>query len=295
MRRIARTILPVLGVALAGTAAHGQYNVYGITAPGEAQQLVRFNSANPLAVTTIGVTGASLTGLDFRPATGMLYGYDGSQLYTVDLSTGAATLVAAVSSPTGTTVGFDFNPTVDRIRIVDAAGANRRVNPDDGVAVTDSAYEYAPGDVGTGAPSFSAVAYTNSDTDPSTGTMLFGIDGGLGNLVQITAPNGGLVNTVGSLGLGFAPTVAGFDIVTAGGMNTAYLSALDGTATSIFYRVNLETGATSFVGNVRVAGGLQGIAVGSAVVPEPSTWALMATGLAGLVAGARRRRAAARA
>lgn len=294
MRRITRTLLPAVGFALAGTAAHAQYNVYGITTGnGGAQQLVRFNSANPMRVTTLGLTGASLTGLDFRPATGMLYGYNGSQLFTVNLRTGAATQVATVSSPTGANVGFDFNPTVDRIRIVDAAGANRRVNPVDGVAIQDGAYAYAPGDVSTGAPAFSAVAYTNSDTDPATGTTLYGVDGGLGNLVEITAPNGGLVNTVGSLGFGFSPTIAGFDILTVGGMNLAYLSAVDGNA-SRFYRVNLETGAASLVGNVRVAGGLQGIAVGTAVVPEPSTWALMATGLAGLVVGARRRRAAAK-
>jgi hypothetical protein len=294
MRRTARTLLPALGLlslSAAATAAHAQYMVYGITAgPGGAQQLVRFNSANPTAVTTIGLTGANLTGLDFRPATGTLFGFNGSQLFTVDVNTGAASAASTVAPTTGGNVGFDFNPTVDRIRIVDfTAGTNLRVNPDNGVPVVDGPYTYASGDASTGAPAFSGVAYTNSDTDPATGTTLFGIDGTRGTLVRITSPNGGAVNTVGSLGLNFAPTVTGFDIVTVGSSNFAFFSALTTGAVSNFYSLNLDTGAATFVGAVGGASGvgLQGLAI--AAVPEPGTWALLATGLAGLAGVARRR------
>lgn len=282
-------ILPTLGLLLtAASAAQAQYTAYGVTAgAGGMQQLVRFNTSTPTAVTSIGLTGANLTGLDFRPATGELYGYNGSQLFTVNLSTGAATAVATVSSSTAATVGFDFNPTVDRIRIVDAVGRNLRVHPLTGVALVDGAYTYAAGDAFAGlAPALSGVAYTNSFAG-STATSLFGIDGARGTLVGITAPNGGFVRTIGSLGLGFAPTITGFDILSVGGANFAFLAALTGDVSN-FYSVNLSTGAASLIGSAGAAGGLQGLAVSA--VPEPGTWALLATGLAGLAGVARRRR-----
>jgi hypothetical protein len=264
--------------------------VYAVTdAGGGAQQLVRFNSANPSAVTVLGPTGASLAGLDFRPATGELYGFNGTQLFTIDLGTGAATPVGAVSSPVAASGGFDFNPTVDRIRMVDAAGTNLRVNPTNGVAIVDGPYTYAPGDVRTGAATFTAVAYTNSFAG-STATTLFGIDATGETLVRIAAPNGGNVNTVGNLGLGFTPAIAGFDIASVDGTNAAFLVAINGGAmTSSFYSVNLETGAATSLGVVSAPGGLRLQSIAVSTVPEPGTWMLLASGLAGLAVVARRR------
>src|SRR6478736_824294 len=97
---------------------------YGLTG---ANQIVTANANASTAFTSTTAvtglqTGETLLAIDFRPATGQLYGLGStSRLYTINTSTGAATAVAAtafVPALSGTIAGFDFNPTVDRIRVV---------------------------------------------------------------------------------------------------------------------------------------------------------------------------------
>src|SRR5262245_9652674 len=93
--------------------------------------LTTFDTGNPgaagapLAVTGL-TAGATLVGTDFRPQNGFRYGLGfgggpaGSvQLYLISLRTGQATAVgtrASFEAPVaGTSFGFDFNPTVDRV------------------------------------------------------------------------------------------------------------------------------------------------------------------------------------
>src|SRR5262245_17696261 len=104
-----------------------------------SNQLLTFDSATPgtiaatTAVTGLGA-GETLIGIDFRPATGGLYGVtidanNAGKIYLIDPDTGAATFSAAliadpadVSSPftalSGTNFGTDFNPVPDRLRVV---------------------------------------------------------------------------------------------------------------------------------------------------------------------------------
>jgi hypothetical protein len=276
--------------AAVASVAGAQVTAFALTtAPNGAQQLVRFAPSSPNSVTTVGLTGVRLVGIDFRPATNQLYGYDGDKLYLVNLSTGVASVAFDVGDISGP-AAFDVNPVPDRIRVIGLNGTNLRLNPLDGATITDGAYTFAMGDVNFGrVPAFSEVAYTNSDTDPATGTTLFGIDASLGQLIRIAAPNGGAVNTVGSLGIGPIASIGGFDILTLNGVNTAYFTAmLSGAMSSQLFTVNLDTGAASLVGDVAAMGGVQGLAL--TAVPEPATSALLLAGLLGIGAVARRRR-----
>ncbi|PSB08839.1 hypothetical protein C7B76_26040 [filamentous cyanobacterium CCP2] len=237
----------------------GALKLFGLS---ENNTLLAFNPDQPASAVDIAVTGLAteetLRSIDFRPATGDLYGLSSAnQLYTIDLKTGAAKAVGSALDPalTGTALGLDFNPTVDRLRLVSDAKENLRLVPTNGtLAGTDTVLSYASGDVNAGkTPSITAVAYTNNFAGTPT-TTLFGIDSTLGTLVRIgslngspTSPNTGQLFTVGSLGATFAPG-AGFDIFTDRSLtNTAY--ALSG---STLYSINLTTGAATSLGAVDV-------------------------------------------
>src|SRR4051812_47126707 len=105
--------------------------------------LISVDSSNPAEVlATTKVKGLakreSLVGIDFRPATGELFGVGStSQLYRIDLTGGAATKVGGTFSAAlvGTKYGVDFEPTTDLIRVVSDSDQNMRVQPTDGAVI----------------------------------------------------------------------------------------------------------------------------------------------------------------
>ncbi|GAA4025133.1 hypothetical protein GCM10022409_06380 [Hymenobacter glaciei] len=231
------------------------------------------NTLMPTPITYASATdNLPLVGLDFRPATGVLYalGYDGlgmAQLYTVDPATGVTTMVAAkfalALGVDPVRVGFDFNPAVDRIRVVSSTGADFRLNPiTGGVAATDTNLAYAATDVNAGTtPRVGAVAYTNSVTGTAPlNTQLYDIDEQNNNtqngfLTTQAPPNNGTLNTVGPLTLGAAGIGAarGFDLDIyfnpTTGQNVGYLEEVNNVGGSNFYTLNLGTGQATLVGN----------------------------------------------
>ena len=83
--------------------------------------------------------GESVLAIDVRPATGQLYALGStSRLYIIDVVTGAARQVGTgtfARACSAASFGFDFNPTVDRIRVVSDTEQNLRLNPDTGAVV----------------------------------------------------------------------------------------------------------------------------------------------------------------
>jgi hypothetical protein len=211
------------------------------------------------------LAGENLVGIDFRPSNGLLYavastGVDGTvggdRLVTIDTSTGAVTAVNAantLTTSTGISFGFDFNPVPDRIRQVSDAEANRRINPfTAALAATDTPLAYAAADPNFGLnPNIVHIAYSNNVAGATT-TTLFGIDSGTNSLVTIggpdgvPSPNGGQLTTIGPLGVN-PDNLGGFDIHF--GTNVAYAAFHIGAASQL-YTVNLATGAATLVGTI---------------------------------------------
>ena len=240
--------------AVVPAGAGAAERLYGVT---DKDQLVTLHSDSPgvfrskTAIT--GLLGSdSITAIDVRPSNGLLYGLSSnSRLYTIVAGTGRATPVGGPFSPGlgPQDVGFDFNPTVDKIRVVTGIGRNFRVDPSTGQLVDgDPALAGAQGDrdvsyeandpAGSAEPRVAASAYTNNAAG-ATSTQLFGIDSARDALVLQDPPNDGVLNTVGRLGIDAGGPV-GFDIA---GDGRAYASfALRGKGPTGLFGVNTSTG-----------------------------------------------------
>lgn len=263
--------------------------------------LVRFNPAVPGTTTSVAlaspVSGETLVAMDTRPQTGQLFGLgvnataDTATLYIVDPQTGAVTAVGTpgqiafvnsfgqpVDFPSAATgYDIDFNPTVDRIRVIVGNGLNFRVNPNNGAPVD--------GDLGGGAGSLpgtnpdpyqnnfpsggngaESAAYTNSYGQSLTGgvTTLYTLDAEGSTLAIQNPANAGtqtsqLTVTVGGSPLAFT-SVSGFDILPdvrvanssspAQGVGWALLQV---AGTSTLYRINLTDGTAVPAGATGVA------------------------------------------
>lgn len=249
-------------------AAKKGTSFYALTASNE---IVHYMSGNPLrehAVMNISglAAGERILAIDFRPATGQLYGVStASRLYTISLQSGMATAVGAAFTPmiSGEFVGFDFNPTVDRIRLVTNTGQNLRLNPITGmVAAVD-------GSITPGTADITAVAYTNSFAGATT-TTLYDIDVATDQLYIQNPPNSGGLVQVGSLGVQ-AVGEAGFDIAPD---NAVAIAALYGRGLEDgqmeesngnkyrFYYIDLATGMATNAGKT------ERVIIGLAIAPN---------------------------
>jgi hypothetical protein len=332
---VAGLFLSILGASPAAAGVRG----YFVDSSGS---WFIFDTTRPSAPGMTGLSGLNpgdhIVGLDYRPQNGMLYalGYNSGagtvQLYLISTRVNFAAPIGATGTfvagdgitpvpITGTNFGFDFNPTVDRIRVVNDAGQNFRMNPNTG-AFVDGDLGGAPGSVpgvNMDAPisgattSVDAAAYTN-DEQNATATTLYTLSAATHTLYLQNPPNTGVQTTPLPVTLNGSPlnfTAAnGFDIlpgVNVSSSNTPAtgtgLAFLTVAGTWALYTIDLSTGAATLLGiqgtgiNIQamalqgepVAGGLPAIALGSSntlarfntVTPNTA----VSVGVSGLVAG----------
>lgn len=313
----------LLGAASPSSAATGEG--FGVTT---GNKLVRFPVANPGAETFVAQitglqTGEKILGIDFRPsAPGDLYALtDQSRIYVIDETTAAATLKSTLSVPVqrrdangdGVQDGdldIDFNPSVDRLRIVTDAQQNLRVNVDTGATIVDGTLKYAAGDPNATRPTparITGAAYTPSCAGGTT--TLHDIDFS-GDILSIqNPPNDGTLNTVGTLRNGSltvnVTNLLGFDTDDTG-QGWVAAQVIEGNAASTrtrFYRADLGTGAMTPAGDFSteilrtVAIGIDPVAAcaNEPVIPEVPAAALLLLGGAAIAGTAviRARRATA--
>jgi hypothetical protein len=294
----------VLGLALQTPAA---VPFVGLSADGT--QLLRFTSASPGTAVTVTITGVvggeALSGIDYRPQTGQLYALgvndtaNNATLYLLDPQTGVATPVGAPGQvafvdaagmpvdlpPASSGYGFDFNPTVDRVRVVSNSGLNFRVNPNNGAPVDGNLNNTAAPPAGTntdgsinalpvGSTGVSGAAYTNSFGQPLTGgvTTQYVLDSVSDQLYIQNPPNSGTITA----GLGIKvnnslidfTAVNGLDIPSDVRVMTSNTPASSGSAfaalmiggTQKLFSIDLVTGASVDMGALAMP--LSGLAVG---------------------------------
>lgn len=193
--------------------------------------------------------GETIRGIDMRPATGQLYALgSSSRLYAITYPAGTMNAQANLigSGPftpmlTGSDYGFDFNPTVDLIRVISNTGQNLRINPTTAAVAVDKPLNFGPTAVDK--PSVRAVAYLNNFAG-ATSTVLYDLDDISNRLYRQIPPNDGTVVGGSPLGLDITAT-NGFDI--GGRSNKAYALLTSGNSTRL-YNINLNNGALTDLG-----------------------------------------------
>ncbi|MGZ5021015.1 MAG: DUF4394 domain-containing protein [Chthoniobacterales bacterium] len=281
-----------LGISVSGSAADGNGNfgynpatagnfqiypvelLYGITDSGS---LFSFSSNSPGNITTptavSGLFGGALVAIDFRPATGQLYGlvYAGGNnpslyLCTINPQTYSATLVPAQYSGglygflpyygtlSANDFSFDFDPVADRIRLTTTLGHNALVRPGGTLQSMDTRLAFDQSS--NGSVQVVATAYSNNIAT-ATQSTLYGYNRGsvdsivtLGGLGGNPAVATGKLFPVGSVGSVAQTKTIGMDISGATGF--AYLNAEypPGFSGDDFFVLDLSTGVPAKIGKI---------------------------------------------
>jgi hypothetical protein len=223
--------------------------------------LLQFDSRSPRHVRSKAITGLPagvvLGGIDFRPATGDLYALGSDKVvYRVNVATAIAVaegpaFEAAPDALNSGNIGFDFNPTVDKIRVTSDAGDNIRLNPDEGNLLSKDT-GLTPAGVQVVGSAYTNSSFTAFATRPTV-TELYALDIAPSKdrlWIQRPANNGTLIMPV-SLGFDIGPN-AGFDIVGSDATgNVGYVAGTKlGRSSAELWRVDLATGKTRSLGRI---------------------------------------------
>ena len=116
-----------------------------LVATTDSNQLITFNAKDRRIRKLVSIkglpAGEKLVGIDFQPASGALYGVGTNEIvYRISERTGIAIAEGPAFTPAlnGQSFGVDFNPVVNRIRVVSDAEQNLALDPDAGTAAVNA-------------------------------------------------------------------------------------------------------------------------------------------------------------
>lgn len=233
------------GVAAIGLTADNRLTRFDVDAAGKSTVIGAVK----------GLRGdTALSGIDYRVQDGKLYGVgDRGGIYTVNTATARATKVSQLSvALQGRSLGVDFNPAADRLRVITGQGQNLRHDLNTDTTTVDGSLNYpVPPEPAIPGKAVTAAAYTNNDLDTNTATTLYVLDTKNDQTVLQSPANSGQLAATGKL-LRDVPASAGFDIRTSikGGRVVANLPIAVFRADNRFgvYSVNLASGEAKLQG-----------------------------------------------
>ncbi len=265
-------LLALLALAMTSLPAARAQVIFGSEV--STENLLAFDGST-LAGVIKGPEPTDVAGLAYDSVNGVLYGVAASNLYTINTTNGAGSLVTALSTG-GNPTGLAYDPGLHRLFISDI-GSNEL-------------YSYALGTstlslIGTISGGFSAVE--GLGYDPLTGT-LFGLADGQDRIITINTTNATAAALPSML---VAGTWRGLDFDPDSGVLFATR-----TGFNLLTSVDPITGIGTDLGAITGAGSpnfIQGLAVQYTAVPEPAHFTLaLAAGGAALLGLRRRRRRA---
>ncbi|NJM43634.1 MAG: DUF4394 domain-containing protein [Brachymonas sp.] len=282
----ASAALILVGCASTPSESMGPERAEKAVAVTASHQLIKFNAGQPQKIlASIAIKGLqpgeTILGIDYRVVKDTLYALGSSgHLYTVNEDTAQLTPVGAAPFAVkleGAQFGFDFNPTVDRIRVDSHTGQNLRLHPDTGAVVDsnpnmdgvqiDGPLAFAAGDINAGKKAtVVGAAYSYNKADPKI-TTNYALDAATASLVTqgslegktpAVSPNTGQLFTVGRLGMSFED--AAFDIQALSDVAFAALSGKE-LKGNRWYTIDLKSGAAKFIGTIGTNEGIRAMAL----------------------------------
>lgn len=274
MRLLFTSLLATLPLGISSAATLGNPGTGLILLTGDNNLITMTDSAPaafspPVPLSGI-VAGDSLVAIDVRPQNQQLYalGINTSantfQLYHVSPESGVVAVVGPAQSLTsdGATIipvaaaryGIDFNPTADRLRVVNSNGLNFRMNPNTGGPIDGNAGiagTNPDGAINGATTTLDEVAYINNDPF-ATLTTLYTIDAATNSLYLQNPPNNGTQTSPVGVTVAGGPVdfsgVKGFDIAGSNlpADSFAY-AALDFSGITALYKIGLTTGAATYL------------------------------------------------
>jgi Domain of unknown function (DUF4394) len=242
-----------------------------LVATTDSNQLITFNAKDRRIRKLVSIkglpAGEKLVGIDFQPASGALYGVGTNEIvYRINERTGIVFPEGPAFTPAlnGQSFGVDFNPVVNRLRIVSDADQNLAADADANTVAVNGNLNPA-GEMIVGA------AYENSQLSPMppAATTLHVVGAANDRLYTQNPPANGTLTMPRNLrvpGAGRLDVGAnvGFDIEGASGLG--YLTDADPGRGTTLYTVDVPTGKAKSLG--RIDGGRGLTLTGLAVVQD---------------------------